>query len=265
MDISYAGKTVIVTGASAGIGKAIAGAFLENGANVLLVGRSLNHVETTFHEFEKIYPGMSSGYVADVSQAHKIGPEIVKAAVDRFGGLDVLVNNAGIYPSKYSLDLEEEDWDRVFDLNVKGYFFMAQAAARYWVKNNRKGSIVNITSGAAQNARPGAVPYTTSKAAVVMLTHGLALEWIRKGIHVNAVGPGLIETEALLESLNTEEARNEHKEKITMIPINRTGLPGEIAQAVLFMASDKAEFIVGQNLFVDGGYTAGRVFKSKQG
>lgn len=265
MEITYACKTVIVTGAAAGIGKAIAEAFLQNQAQVLLVDYNEQLLNTTLAELEKQFPGRTCGMVADLSKAHETGERIVERAVAAFGGLDVLINNAGIYPSKYSLDITERDWDSVFDLNVKGYFFMAQAAARYWVAQSRKGVIINISSGAAQNARPGAIPYTTSKAAVVMLTHGLALEWIRKGIRVNAVGPGLIETEALVASLQTEEAQAEHREKITMIPIGRPGLPSEIAETVLFLASDKAEFIVGQNIFVDGGYTCGRVFKSKQG
>lgn len=264
MEISFAGKTVIVTGAAAGIGRGIAEAFIQSGANVLLVDIDKKLLDETLADFAVKFAGKAEGYVADLRQAHKNGKEIVEAAVNKFGRLDILINNAGIYPSKYLLDLEENDWDKIFDLNVKGYFFMGQAAARYWVSKKQKGSIVNISSGAAQNARPGAIPYTTSKAAVVMLTKGMALEWIRKGIRVNAVGPGLIETDALLASLNTEENRNEHKEKISMIPIARTGLVSEIADAVLFMASDKAEFIVGQNLFVDGGYTAGRVFKSKK-
>ena len=264
MEIMFAGKTVIVTGAAAGIGRYIAEAFLQNGANVLLVDFNKELLNKTLACFAERFTGKAKGFIADLRQAHEVGKDIVADAIDKFGGIDVLINNAGIYPSKYLLDLEENDWNRIFDLNVKGYFFMGQAAARYWVNKKQKGVIVNISSGAAQNARPGAIPYTTSKAAVVMLTKGMALEWICKGIRVNAVGPGLIETEALLASLNTEEAQKEHLEKIIMIPIARTGLPSEIADAVLFLASDKAEFIVGQNLFVDGGYTAGRVFKSKQ-
>lgn len=263
MDISFANKNVIVTGGAAGIGKAIAVAFLQNGANVLLADFNPQILDASLAELEKDFPGKVKGIVADLSQAHAVGKDIVAAAVEAFGSLDILINNAGIYPSKFSLDLEESDWDRVFDLNVKGYFFMSQAAARYWVGEARKGVIVNISSGASITARPAAIPYCTSKAAVKMLTHGLALEWIRQGIRVNAVGPGLIETDALLASLNTDEAKAEHAEKITMIPISRTGLPSEIAEAVLYIASDKAEFVVGQNFIVDGGYTAGRVFKSK--
>lgn len=262
MDISYAGKTVIVTGAAAGIGKAIAEAFLENGANVFIADYNPAILKATIEQLQAKFAGKVDGMVADLSQAHEVGKDIVAAAVKAFGDLDVLVNNAGIYPSKFSLDLEKADWDRVFDLNVRGYFFMAQAAARYWVANEHKGAIVNISSGASITARPGAIPYCSSKAAVKMMTHGLALEWIRKGIRVNAVGPGLIETEALLESLSTDVAKAEHQEKISMIPIARTGLPQEIAEAVLYIASDKAEFVVGQNFLVDGGYTAGRVYKT---
>lgn len=264
MDISFRNRVVIVTGATAGIGKVIAQMFLENGAKVFLIGRNEVHLDGAIKELSTHFTGCVDGMVADLHEAAVYSEKIIDNTVKAFGGVDILVNNAGVYPSKYSLDISEKDWDNVFDLNIKGYFFMAQAAAKYWVANNRQGNIVNISSGAAANARPGAVSYTTSKAAVVMLTKGLALEWIRKGIHVNAVGPGLIETEALLASLNTDEARAEHKEKITMIPIGHTGTSVDIAEAVLFLASDKAKFIVGQNLFVDGGYTCGRVFKSKQ-
>lgn len=263
MNIDFSSKVVIVTGAAAGIGLAITEDFLANGACVLLVDYDEALLGKTKSELVKIYPNQVAICTADLRKASVVGKNIVQAAVDAFGAADILINNAGIYPSKYSLDVTEDDWDRVFDLNVKGYFFMAQAAASYWVTNKKKGVIINISSGASITARPAAIPYCTSKAAVKMLTHGLALEWIRQGIRVNAVGPGLIETDALLKSLTTEVAKAEHKEKISMIPIARTGLPSEIADAVLFMASDRAEFVVGQNFLVDGGYTAGRVFKSK--
>lgn len=263
MQIAFEGKTVIVTGGAAGIGKAIALDFLQNGANVLLVDYNEELLTKTVNEFLATFPKKVVSFIADLRQANVIGKNIVEYAVLQFGSVDILINNAGIYPSKYSLELEEKDWNNVLDLNVKGYFFMAQAIARYLVTNKKKGVIINISSGASITARPGAIPYCTSKAAVKMLTHGLALEWIRYGIRVNAVGPGLIETEALLKSLDSDEAIKEHKEKISMIPIARTGLPEEIADAVMFVASDKAEFVVGQNFLVDGGYTAGRVFKSK--
>lgn len=263
MEISFAGKGVLVTGAAAGIGKVIAEQFLQNGATVFMADYNRELLQQTTDEWKQKFPSKVYGMEADLRQAPTVAPDIVKQAAAAMGTLDVLVNNAGIYPSKFMLDLEESDWDAIFDLNVKGYFFMAQAVARYWVDLGKEGSIVNISSGAAANVRPGAVTYATSKAAVVMLTKGLALEWIRKGIRVNAVGPGLIETEALLQSLDTPVAKAEHKEKISMIPAARTGKPSEIADAVLFLASDKARFIVGQNLYVDGGYTCGRVFHSR--
>lgn len=265
MEFRHDDKVIIVTGAASGIGRSIAETFLANGGKVLLVDYDSALLQQTIAVLQEKYDKKAEGMVADLRQAHIVGKKIVDTAIDKFGQVDILVNNAGIYPSKYALDVEENDWNRIFDLNVKGYFFMAQAIARYLTKNHREGIIVNIASTAAKVTRPGAVPYATSKAAVAMLTQGLALEWIRKEIRVNAIAPGLVETEALLASLTTDEDKAEHKEKISFIPIARTGLAEEIAEAVLFLASDKAKYIVGQTLFVDGGYTTGRVYQSKQG
>ncbi len=216
----------------------------------------------THRELAGKFAGNVAMFTADLRQAAVAGSRIVAFANEKFGPVNVLVNNAGIYPSKLALEISETDWDMLFDLNVKGYFFMAQAAAQNMIDNDIKGSIVNISSTASITARPGVVHYCSSKAAVKMMTQVLALEWAQFGIRVNAVGPGLIETEALLDSLDTDTAKQEHREKIAMCPLNRVGLPSEIAESVVFLASSHAAFVTGQNLLADGGYTAGRVFKS---
>ncbi|HWR39936.1 MAG TPA: SDR family oxidoreductase [Patescibacteria group bacterium] len=263
MEIRFDNQTVIVTGAAAGVGKGIAAGFLDSGAKVLLVDYDKQLLANTYRELATDFAGRLAMFVANLRQAASISAEIVVYAEEKFGPVRVLVNNAGIYPSKFALEITEDDWDALYDLNVKGYFFMAQAVAKNMVDKGIRGSIVNISSTASVLARPGVAHYCSSKAAVKMMTQVLALEWAQYGIRVNAVGPGLIETEALLASLDSDVARKEHKEKIVMCPLNRVGLPSEIAASVLFLASEHAAFTTGQNLFADGGYTAGRVFKSK--
>lgn len=259
---AFSNKVVVVTGAAAGIGKSIAGAFIDVGARVLLVDYNAELLATTCAELNT---EQAVGLVADMSTAPQVQADIVQQAVRQFGGLDILVNNAGVYPSKMALDISVADWDNIFDLNVRGYFFMAQQAAKYMQAHGAGGNIINISSTAAITARPGVSHYCATKAAIKMLTQVLALEWAKYNIRVNSVAPGLIETEALLASLQTSEAQAEHKEKLSYCPLERAGLGSEIAAAVLFMADNsKAAFITGQVLFVDGGYTAGKLYKTKK-
>lgn len=258
----FANKTVIVTGAAAGIGKAIAGEFMASGAKVLLVDYNAQLLAKTCAEFNS---DRVAGLVADMSTAPDVQQEIVQVAVEKFGSLDILVNNAGAYPSKMALDITVADWDKLFDLNVRGYFFMAQQAAKYMIEHTESGNIINISSTASVAARPGVTHYCATKAAVKMMTQGLALEWAKHKIRVNSVAPGLIETEALLASLKTTEEQDEHKEKLSYCPIERAGLGTEIAEAVMFLAdNNKAAFITGHVMFVDGGYTAGKLYSTKK-
>jgi NAD(P)-dependent dehydrogenase (short-subunit alcohol dehydrogenase family) len=263
MDIRFDNKTVVVTGAAAGVGKGIVKGFLESGAKVLLVDYNEQLLNSTYSGLAVSYKDNIAMFAADLRQAASVSANIVAYAEEKLGPIRILVNNAGIYPSKFALEITENDWDALYDLNVKGYFFMAQAVAKRMVDQGMKGSIINISSTASILARPGVAHYCSSKAAIKMMTQVLALEWAQYRIRVNAVAPGLIETEALLTSLDSDVAQKEHAEKISMCPLNRVGLPSEIADSVLFLASDNAAYITGQNLFADGGYTAGRVFKSK--
>jgi NAD(P)-dependent dehydrogenase (short-subunit alcohol dehydrogenase family) len=260
---SLQGETSIVTGAAAGIGKGITKTFIEAGASVLLVDFNQQKVKEAVAELKDLAGDDRIRYlVADITEPCA-AVMITEAAQKAFGRLDILVNCAGIYPSTPSLNISEEEWDKVFDLNVKATFFLAQAAAKVMVQQGTGGRIINITSTASEVARPGVAHYCSSKAAVRMLTQVLALEWAKYGIRVNAVGPGLVETENLLSTLITEEARREHQEKLSYCPMNRAALVEEIAEAVLFFATDQSKYVTGQTLLVDGGYSAGRVFKSK--
>jgi len=181
--------------------------------------------------------------------------------VEAFGGLDVLVNCAGIFPTSSALELPVEEWDRVLGLNLRAPFLLSQAAANWLVSEGRPGNVVNIASTAGSVARPGVAHYAASKAGLVMLTKVLAIEWAEHGIRVNAVAPGLVKTPGVERALGTEESRREHGAKISKIPMSRTGEPREISSAVVFLASDSSSFVTGQTLFVDGGYSAGHTFR----
>ena len=262
MSGDFENKVVIVTGGCGGIGSAIVRKFLSAGAKVLMTDSAEQKLSEVFSDMKKDFGGKVASFVADMREAYAVAPRVVDFTLKNLGEVDILVNCAGIYPSKIALDITEEDWDKTYDLNVKGYFFMAQAAAKSMVQHKKKGCLINITSTASEVARPGVAHYCSSKAAVKMMTQVLALEWAQYGIRVNAFGPGLVETETLMATLITDKAKAEHKEKVTFIPLGRSGAAEEMAEAVAFLASDDACYITGQSLFADGGYAAGRTYQS---
>lgn len=257
-------KVVLVTGSASGIGKGIAEHYFNNGFNLLLVDIDGHRLKANI---ESMYKGSIHGqkveYLAGDLKDHSFRKEIIRFANKEFNNINILVNCAGIFPSTPALEVSEKEWDDVFNLNVKSLFFLSRDVARLMKESDVEGcNIVNITSAASEVARPGVAHYCSSKAAVKMLTQVLSLEFAAYGIRVNAIGPGLVETETLLKSLDNQRARNEHKEKISYAPLNRTAKISEIAETVMFITSDKASYITGQNILVDGGYSAGRVFKS---
>lgn len=187
--------------------------------------------------------------------------KLISTAVERCGGADILVNCAGIFPSKPALEISREEWDAVLRLNLDSAFFCTQALARHLVASGRGGSIVNIASAAGLSARPGVAHYSASKAGLMMLTKSLALEWAEYGIRVNAVAPGVVETPGVAEALTDDAAVREHKKKIARIPLGRPGGMKEVVEAVVFVASDKSSFVTGHTLVVDGGYSVGHTFR----
>ncbi len=243
---SLAGRRAVVTGASRGIGAALAEALVAAGAAVALLGRdaaALNAVR------ERLSPrGTVVTQLADVALAGESQAAIARAA-GQLGGLDILINNAGVEQASASLAVTESLWDRILDTNLRGAFFCAQAAARLM----SAGSIINICSLTAEVGVPGATAYTASKSGMVGMTRALAAEWAPRGIRVNGIGPGYFRT-ALTEAFYEDPAWEQAT--LAKIPQGRFGRMEDLGGAAVFLCSDAAAYITGQVLYVDGGYLA---------
>jgi NAD(P)-dependent dehydrogenase (short-subunit alcohol dehydrogenase family) len=247
-------RTVLVTGAGSGIGRAVALAFAAEGAQVVVAGRRREPLDDTAALIEEA-GGKALALTADVSRAADV-QAVVSAAVDHFGSLDVAVNNAGVFRGGQPLaDLSESDWTEQLDINVTGVFHALQAEVRQMRSQPSGGAIVNIASIFGVHARhPGATAYAATKAAVSVLTRGAALDHIGDGVRINAVSPGPVETQMSLLPGETEAGRAERMEN--SVPLGRASATAEIAAAVLYLASDDASSVVGTDLVVDSGKTA---------
>ncbi|MDP3052432.1 MAG: SDR family NAD(P)-dependent oxidoreductase [bacterium] len=239
-------KVAIVTGARRGIGKGIVMALAKEGCNVVVSDINEEECEIVVGEIEKI--GVEGLAVkCDVSRKEEVD-NLIKKAVEKFGKLDILVNNAGIFPFTPFLKMTEADWDKVLNINLKSVFMCSQEAVKM-MKDG--GKIISISSIAAFIGFEGLTHYCASKGGISAFTRALALELASKKINVNAVAPGVINTPGVSEVFNDEVK----KQTIAVIPWQRMGLPEDIANAVVFLASDKADYITGQTIVVDGGYT----------
>ena len=253
-ELKLAAKVAVVTGAASGIGRSIAQNLVGAGARVVGVDRNSEGVREACSRLDGEVLALGIDLTEDDAPS-----KIVEAAVERFGSVNVLVNCAGIFPSTPALEISRNEWERVFSINLRAPFLCSQEIVRWAVSNGRIASIVNVASSAGVVARPGVAHYCASKAALIMLTKALAVEWAGHGIRVNAVAPGLVETPGVTELTSTEQGREEHRRKIARIPLARPGEPREIAEAVLYLTS--ASYVTGETLFVDGGYSAGRTFR----
>ena len=243
----FAGKTVIVTGSSSGIGEGIARRFAEEGANVLLNSRSRDDLEKVAKDLDGDRTLIVEG---DVGKS-EFAKDIVGKTVDRFGGLDVLVNNAGVGAFGMLADASDDDIDKVIDINVKGVLYLCREAIPHLAKT--KGSIVN-TSSVSGTGGDWVLPiYNASKGAVTNLTRALALQLGKQGIRVNAVCPSLTRSEMSSGIMDNDSLMEAFMRRI---PLGRPGEPEDVAGPVLFLASEDARFVTGVNLAVDGGVSA---------
>ena len=240
-------KTAIVTGAGRGIGRALAVGLAEAGAQVAVVARSSADLQETVKEIEEI-GGKAHSIAADLT-APNAAEEIVAKTLEAFGGLHILVNNAGMNIRKKAHEVEEEDWDRVVDLNLKATFLLSQAAGNVMCEQ-KYGRIINIASVGGLVALRTGVAYGASKAGVIQMTRVLALEWSRHGVNVNAIAPWYFRT-PLTEGLLRDEAYLQ--EVLQRTPSGRIGELEDLVGPVIFLASDAAAYISGQTLAVDGG------------
>lgn len=244
--MDFKGQTVLVTGGSRGIGAAIAKAFAKEGANIALnFAGSITAAEETAKAIIDL-GGKCKIYQADVSDLSQVEAMIKKAEED-FGGIDILINNAGITKDSLFMRMKEEDWDSVIDVNLKGVFNCSKSVVRGMIKK-RKGKIISIASVVALSGNIGQANYAASKAGIIGFTKSLAQELGSRNIQVNAVAPGYIET-TMTESL----PQNIKEELIKKIPSGRIGSPEDVANTVLFLASENASYITGQVISVNGG------------
>ncbi len=248
---NFSGQSILVSGAAAGIGRAIAQRLAGAGARVALADFDEEGLAQTVAALGDAAVGVP-GDLTDAAAIDKVAGDAWAQA----GPITGLVNCAGIFPNTPALDVPAEEWDRVLDTNLRAPFLLSQAVARRMIDAGIEGAIVNISSSAASLARPGIPHYGASKAGVEQLTRNLAIEFAPHGIRVNAVAPGLIATERVLAKA-AGFGRTEHLAKTARIPLKREGKPDEIAGMVMVMLSPLASYCTGSVLLADGGFTLG--------
>lgn len=245
------GKNILVTGGAQGIGKCVAGILGECGANVGIIDLQADAAARTAEEIRVTHKVKVASFKCNVTD-----PDMVDKTIAAFssyaGGLDAVFNNAGIVMHGAAENVSSEDWKRVMDVNINGVFYVARAAARQFIRESKKGSIVNTASmsGIIVNLPQCQAAYNTSKAAVIHLTKTLAVEWADKGIRVNSISPGYIRTE--MTAAVREEWRKYWE---NIIPFKRMGTPEELAGAVIYLMSDASTYTTGLNMVIDGGFT----------
>jgi len=244
--LDFAGKTVLVTGSTRGIGRAIAEEFAKHGANVVVSGTVEDKAVEVAKELVEKYNVKTLGVGMDVSDPQSV-ENAFKRINETFGGVDILVNNAGITRDTLFLRMKLEDWQKVLDINLTGAFLVTKQVVRYMTKK-RWGRIINISSVVGFTGNVGQVNYSTTKAGLIGFTKSLAKELAPRNVLVNAVAPGFIETD-MTETLK-EEIKEEYKKQI---PLGRFGKPEEVARVVLFLASPMADYITGETIHVNGG------------
>jgi NAD(P)-dependent dehydrogenase (short-subunit alcohol dehydrogenase family) len=248
-------KVALITGGSSGIGMAIAQRFLKEGAKIVITGRSKERCDSAQKQLNTIVVDAVDSATGDVSKWDDV-EKMVEKTVKRFGRIDILINNAGIYLEKRIEETSEEEWDQVININLKGVFLCSKAVYPHF-KNQGSGTIVNISSDSGVSGNPNEAAYCASKGGVTNLTRAMALDYAKENIRVNAICPAVINTPMLQKEVDRQEDKDAYLKEIDELhPVGRVGRPEEVAFAVLMVASDEASFITGTNISVDGGVTA---------
>lgn len=244
IDFELEGKAAIVTGASRGLGRAAAVALADQGVRVLAVARSQEELA----QLEKDYPELVRAHTCDMLDRAAVAA-LPHIAMDCFGKLDVVVNNAGIAPAGAFLDQDDDAWDRVLAVNVTAPAVLARAAGRHMVARGA-GKIINIASTSGILGKAWLVSYSASKGALLQFTKALSAEWANKGVQVNAIAPGAFETDAQREVLESPEVL---ERRLRKIPMRRMGVAREMGPLVCYLASNQSNFVTGSVFVIDGG------------
>ena len=248
------GKVAVITGGTDGIGKAIAITFAKEGAKVMMVGRDEKKGQNALEEVRRF--GEATYFKGDVSDSPQVR-KLVEVTIQKYGRIDILINNAAVCPPGDVVTTSEETWDQVIDVNMKGVFLCCKYVIPYMQKTGG-GAIVNIGSINSFMAMENEAAYDASKGGVLMLTRAMALDFAKAKIRVNCICPGAIETPMLKASLDTSPDPKAARQSLTAKhPLRRTGTPEEVAQAALFLATDASSFVTGAVIPVDGGILAG--------
>jgi len=246
----FAGRKVVLTGACGVIGRWIAEAFAEVGARLCLSDQRGDALAALAEKFSVVSDG---GIVHATNLSDSASIDDLVAKVEKtWGAPDIVINNAGVYPSGFLIDIDANEWDRIFDTNVRAPFLVSRGFAKLMIAGKVKGNIINISSGAARRMRRTVVPYCTSKTALDRLTKGFAIELAEFGIRVNAVEPGFAagSTSSPLTAAHVDSV-------LSQIPLGRPSSPSDAADAIMFLCSAKARYITGATLSVDGGNVIG--------
>lgn len=243
------GKIAMVTGSTRGLGEVCAKALAGAGADIAVCGRNADDMNRVTDEIRQL-GRRAEGFFIDVTAKQSV-TQAVERILESFGHIDILVNNAGVNHRVPVLEFPEEEWDRVISTNLKGYFLVAQAVAPQMLQNGY-GKVINMSSILGTVGLPNQLAYASSKGGVDQMTKVMALEWAKQGVRVNAIGPTYFETELVTQIRNDPERFNFINERT---PMGRWGYLPELEGAVIFLASPASDFVTGQTIYVDGGWT----------